>query len=34
VVFAFTVVDGRVVGIDMLADPERLNELDLTFLEG
>jgi RNA polymerase sigma-70 factor (ECF subfamily) len=33
VVFAFTVVDGRIVGIDMLADPERLDELDLTILE-
>jgi hypothetical protein len=33
VVFAFTVVDGRIVGIDMLADPERLDEIDLTILE-
>jgi RNA polymerase sigma-70 factor (ECF subfamily) len=29
----FTVVDGRIVEIDVLADPERLRTLDLTVLE-
>jgi len=33
-VFAFTTSGGKVVAIDLLADPERLNELDLTILEG
>ena len=28
-VMAFTVSDGRIVEIDVLADPERLNRLDL-----
>src|SRR6266702_4344955 len=28
VVFAFTIADGTIVGIDTLADPERLGELD------
>ncbi|MDE3231633.1 MAG: RNA polymerase subunit sigma-70, partial [Chloroflexota bacterium] len=32
VVFAFTVAHGRVVGIEMLADPARLAQLDLTYL--
>jgi RNA polymerase sigma factor (sigma-70 family) len=32
-VLAFTVRDGKVVAIDALADPERLAELDLTFLD-
>jgi RNA polymerase sigma factor (sigma-70 family) len=31
---AFTVRDGRIVEIDILADPERLAGLDLTILEG
>jgi RNA polymerase sigma factor (sigma-70 family) len=31
---AFTVVDGRVVEIDALVDPERLSRLDLAFLDG
>ncbi|MCO8307579.1 RNA polymerase sigma factor SigJ [Streptomyces hygroscopicus] len=31
-VLAFTVVDGRIVAIDILADPERLDGLDLTDL--
>lgn len=31
-VLAFTVTDGRIVAIDILADPERLNGLDLTVL--
>ena len=30
----FTVADGRIVEIDLLADPERLRELDLAFLDG
>src|SRR3954454_2235739 len=33
-VMGFTVVDGRIVAIDGLADPERLRELDLTILDG
>ena len=33
VVFDFTITDGKIVAIDMLADPERLNELDLTVLK-
>lgn len=32
VVFDFTITDGKTVAIDMLADPERFNELDLTVL--
>jgi hypothetical protein len=27
---AFTVADGRIVAIDVLIDPERLSELDLS----
>ena len=33
-VMAFTVRGGRIVAIDALTDPERLAELDLTFLDG
>jgi RNA polymerase sigma-70 factor (ECF subfamily) len=33
VVFAFTVTDGQVVAIDLIADPERLGEMDLEMLE-
>jgi hypothetical protein len=33
-VMAFTVAGGRVVAIDVLADPERLAELDLSVLDG
>jgi RNA polymerase sigma factor (sigma-70 family) len=33
-VLGFTVVGGRIVEIDILADPERLRHLDLTVLEG
>jgi RNA polymerase sigma-70 factor (ECF subfamily) len=29
---AFTVSDGKIVAIDILADPERLSQLDLTIL--
>jgi RNA polymerase sigma-70 factor (ECF subfamily) len=32
-VFGFTVEDGMIVAIDILADPERLGELDLTLLD-
>ncbi|MFI0368366.1 RNA polymerase sigma factor SigJ [Actinomadura sp. 1N219] len=32
-VLSFTIVDGRVAAIDILADPERLAELDLTVLD-
>ena len=32
-VLAFTVRDGKIVAIDALSDPERLAELDLTFLD-
>ena len=31
VVFGFTITRGKIVAIDMLADPERLRQLDLTF---
>jgi RNA polymerase sigma-70 factor (ECF subfamily) len=33
-VMAFTVSDGRIVEIDVLADPDRLNRLDLAVLDG
>ncbi|HEX3335344.1 MAG TPA: sigma-70 family RNA polymerase sigma factor [Jatrophihabitans sp.] len=33
VVFAFTVVGAKVVGIEMLADPDRLDELDVVMLD-
>jgi hypothetical protein len=33
VVFAFTIGGGRIVAIDLLADPERLRRLDLATLE-
>ncbi|MFD9601118.1 RNA polymerase sigma factor SigJ [Streptomyces sp. NPDC059970] len=32
-VMAFTVTDGKIVAIDVLADPERLKQLDLTALD-
>ncbi|MFF3016369.1 hypothetical protein [Streptomyces sp. NPDC057939] len=32
-VMAFTVVDGKIVAIDVLSDPQRLGDLDLTPLE-
>jgi RNA polymerase sigma factor (sigma-70 family) len=34
VVFGFTIAEGRIVAIDVLADPERLRQLDLTVLDG
>jgi RNA polymerase sigma-70 factor (ECF subfamily) len=33
-VMAFTVVDGQIVAIDVLADPDRLNGIDMAVLEG
>ena len=30
----FTVAHGRIVAIDILSDPERLRELDLSNLDG
>jgi RNA polymerase sigma factor (sigma-70 family) len=33
VVFGFTIADGKVVGIELLADPARLRELDLLVLD-
>jgi RNA polymerase sigma factor (sigma-70 family) len=32
VVFAFTMRDGKIVGIDLVADPERINQLDVSVL--
>ena len=32
VVFGFTIMDGRIVEIELLADPERLHELDVVML--
>jgi RNA polymerase sigma factor (sigma-70 family) len=32
VVFSFTITRGKIVGIDLLADPERLRQLDLAVL--
>ncbi|MEU5435033.1 sigma-70 family RNA polymerase sigma factor [Streptomyces sp. NPDC020719] len=34
VVFDFIVVDGQVIAIDMLADPDQLSKMDVTVLEG
>jgi hypothetical protein len=34
VVFGFTITRGTIVAIEMIADPERLRELDLTILDG
>ena len=31
-VFGFAIEDGRIVGIDLIADPERIRELDVTIL--
>jgi hypothetical protein len=33
VVFRFTIARGKIVAIDMLADPARLVQLDVSFLE-
>jgi RNA polymerase sigma factor (sigma-70 family) len=34
VVFGFTIAGGRIVGIEVLADPERLRRLDVAILDG
>jgi RNA polymerase sigma factor (sigma-70 family) len=34
VVFGFTIAEGRVVAIEMIADPERIGKLNLVLLEG
>jgi RNA polymerase sigma-70 factor (ECF subfamily) len=34
VVFGFTITDGRIVEIEMVADPERIGQLDLSILHG
>jgi RNA polymerase sigma-70 factor (ECF subfamily) len=34
VVFGFTITSGKVVGIDLIADPARLQQLDLALLDG
>lgn len=33
VVFGFTITGGKIVGIEILADPERLAQLDLVVLD-
>jgi RNA polymerase sigma-70 factor (ECF subfamily) len=33
-VIGFTIADGRVVELDILADPDRLSRLDLSAIEG
>jgi hypothetical protein len=33
VVFGFTITRGKIVAIDILADPERLHQLDLAVLD-
>ncbi len=33
VVFGFTISDGKIVGIEILADPERLDQLELAILD-
>ena len=33
VVFEFAIAGGRIVGIDLLSDPERLSQLDLELLD-
>jgi RNA polymerase sigma-70 factor (ECF subfamily) len=33
VVFGFTIMGGRIVEIDILADPARLRRMDLTVLD-
>jgi RNA polymerase sigma factor (sigma-70 family) len=33
-VFSFTLADGKITGIEIVADPERLAELDLAVIEG
>jgi len=33
VVFGFTIARGKIVEIDLFADPERLSQLDLVILD-
>jgi hypothetical protein len=33
VVFDFTIKDGKIVGIDTIADPDHLGQLDVVFLD-
>jgi hypothetical protein len=33
VVFDFTIKNGKIVGIDMIADPDHLGQLDVAFLD-
>jgi RNA polymerase sigma-70 factor (ECF subfamily) len=33
VVFGFTIAQGKIVGIEMIADPDRLRQLDLVIVE-
>jgi len=33
VVFGFTMARGKIVAIDLLADPERLRQLDLAVID-
>jgi hypothetical protein len=33
VIFAFTIASGRIVAIELIADPERLSRLDLAVVE-
>jgi hypothetical protein len=30
-VFCFTIVDGTIVGIEMIADPDRIGEMDIVY---
>lgn len=34
VVFGFTIADGKITGIDMVADPGRIGELTIDMLGG
>ena len=33
-VFDFTIVDGRIVALELLADPQHLAQLEITILDG
>ena len=34
VVFGFTVTGGRITGIELLGDPDRLRQIDVALLDG
>jgi len=34
VVFRFTIAGGKIVAIDLVADPDRLRQFDLVVLDG